>query len=76
MDVFLFFWKESYTYIMCQNVCKAWQESYFRKFYTSPIVRESLIMRIVISPYKILIFLLRFSLRQGFPHFIKFLLLK
>ena len=76
MDIFLFFWKESYTYILWQSVRIAWSESQTRKFYTSPIVRESLIMRIVISPYKILIFLLRFSLRQGFPHFIKFLLLK
>lgn len=76
MDVFLYIWKESVSY---QLLCRArigWKESRARSLIKNPIVQESLGLRLLWSPYRIMLFLMRGFIRRGFPLVFKILFLK
>jgi len=76
MDVFLYFYRQSKTKEIFGRFAIAWENSTLLKIFRCSPVRNSFVVRLFISPYKILIFVSRFLLRRGFPIFLKFLLLK
>ena len=76
MDVFLYIWKESVSYQLFCRVRIGWQESRTRSLAKCPVVQESLGLRLLWSPYRIMLFLMRGFIRRGFPLLFKILFLK
>lgn len=76
MDVFLYFLKQSTVYKVYVFLKKAWEESHAKQMIKSPVLRDSLALRLAVRPYKLIITALRFFLLRGMPQIFKILLMK